>query len=70
MSEKQLAVAAQVLDLLIEYGIPAFTALIRAIKAVFGGDLTEEQMAKLVMEFTQDAKVRAALAKADAAGNG
>ena len=70
MNEKQLASALKILDLIIDYGIPAGQAIYRTIKALYGADLTEEQMAEKLIWLSQDSHVRAELAKADAAGNG
>jgi len=68
MTTKQVALASNILTLLIQYGIPAAIALGRAIRAIFGHDLTEAEYAEKVAWLEQDSGIRAILAHADAGG--
>jgi hypothetical protein len=61
---------ASILQVLLPLGVTAAEALIRAVKAVHGPDLTPAEMLVMIDWLSEDTEIRRVLAHADANGGG
>jgi hypothetical protein len=67
-SDQQVTAIANILAILIPLGIEAGEAIARAIHAVHGPTLTEEEIAAMISWLEEDSAISAALTAADARG--
>jgi hypothetical protein len=65
-NQAQVEAVAAIVNALLPLGISAAQALVSAIKAVHGDDLTPAEMMAMINWLEEDSLIRAALAKADA----